>query len=317
MPEDYYHTLGVSRDASQADIQKAYRQLARKNHPDLNPDDKSAKAKFQAIQSAYEVLNDTKKRELYDRYGSSFESMGAGPQATSTGRSRGGRGFEDVDFSQFFQERYGDEPQGGFADIFRQFTRGSGRQGKSPNAGRRGRDLRHVITIPFRSAVVGGEVPLTVRDSRGRDKVINVKIPPGISDGKKIRLRGQGEPSATGGPAGDILITVRVEAHPCYQRRGNDLEIKVPVTLREAVDGAKVDIPSPKGTIALTIPPGTSSGKRLRIRGHGVPAANGQTGDLFAEIQIVLPEPLDEPTIELLRKISQQRVQDPRTKLQW
>jgi DnaJ-class molecular chaperone len=123
--------------------------------------------------------------------------------------------------------------------------------------------------------------------------------------------------SPSGGSPGDILITVRVDPHPCYQRRGDDLEVKVPVTLQEAADGAKVDVPTPKGTITLTVPPNTSSGKRLRIRGHGVSAANGKSGDLFAEIQIVLPDSLDEETKELFRKISQQPAQQPRAKLRW
>jgi DnaJ-class molecular chaperone len=314
MDEDYYKTLGVSRNASAADIQKAYRELARKYHPDLNPDDKTAKTKFQQVQTAFDVLNDSKKREMYDRYGSSFESMGAGgPQG---GPGGGPAGFEDVDFSQFFGDKFQQDPSGGFGDIFSQFRRGG--RGRRPRPQPpRGVDLRYPLEIPFQTAVSGGEVQVTVRRGTGKVETIAVKIPAGMGDGKKIRLRGQGEAQAAGGPRGDIIIEVKVTPHRYFRRRGNHLDVVVPLTLAEAALGAKIDLPTPQGTIALSVPKGTSSGAKLRVKGHGVAPLKGEPGDLFAEIQIVLPADLDEQSIELIHQFERHNEQTPRSDLSW
>ena len=314
MDEDHYKTLGISRNASAADIQKAYRELARKYHPDLNPDDKSAKTKFQQVQTAFDVLNDSKKREMYDRYGSAFESMGAGgPRGDPNG---GPAGFEDVDFSQFFGDKFQHDPSGGFGDIFSQFRRaGRGRRARPQPP--RGVDLRYPLEIPFQTAVTGGEVQVTVRRNTGKVETIAVKIPQGIGDGKKIRLRGQGESHPAGGPRGDIIIEVKVTPHRYFKRRGNHLDVVVPVTLAEAALGAKIDLPTPQGTIALTVPKGTSSGAKLRVKGHGVHPRNSEPGDLLAEIQIVLPDDLDERTIELIHEFERHNEQTPRSDLKW
>jgi len=317
MAEDYYKILGISRNASQADIQKAYRKLARECHPDMNPDDRAAKDKFQQIQQAYDVLNDQEKREKYDRYGSSFESMGGGGPGWQT--FQGGRqGFQDVDFSALFGQGGGAGGFGGFEDILQQFAGGgTGRRSRRRPARARGADLLHDLQIPFNTSVTGGEAQLSVRRAGGKVETLTVKIPAGITDGKKIRLRGQGEPSPARGSAGDLLITVRVGGHACFRRRGNDLEVSVPVTLAEAALGAKVDVPTPKGEISLTVPPGTSSGKRLRLKGMGVPNNGGGVGDLYAEIQIVLPDSLDEESAELVRQFNQRHPLNPRSDLKW
>ena len=333
MAEDYYKILGVPRNASQADFQKAYRELARKYHPDLNPDDKQAKKKFQQVQTAFDVLNDAKKRELYDRYGSSFETMGAGPQTGGGwgpgggfsgfggggGFQQGGFQAEDIDFSQFFGERFGAKPAGGggFTDFFQQFRQAGAGPKSARSRPRRGQDLVHEMEIPFNTAVVGGEVQITVQRQGGKTETISVKIPPGIEDGKKIRLRGQGEPSTFGGEPGDILLKLRVGTHPFFQRRGRNLHVRVPVTLAEAAIGAKVDVPTPKGTVSLQIPPGTSSGAKLRIKGHGVAAKNGPPGDLLAEIEIVLPKNLDDATRDMIRDIENRYPLHPRADLRW
>lgn len=321
MEEDYYQILGIKRNASDAEIQKAYRTLARKYHPDVNPDDKAAKKKFQNIQKAYDVLKDPQKREMYDRYGSSFESMGAGPTggAWRTRAAGGGTAFEDFDFSQVFGGHGGGA--GGFesfGDFFQQFAGGgASRQSRTSRRRARGADVRHELEVPFQTAVMGGQAQLTLRRPSGKVETITVKIPAGVGDGKAIRLRGQGEEGAAGGGSGDLLITVRVAPHPCFERRGDDLQVVVPVTLAEAALGAKVDVPTPKGVIALKVPPGTSSGKRLRIKGHGVPRRNGEAGDLLALVQIVLPETLDEESKEFIRRLEKRCPQDPRAGLRW
>lgn len=320
MADDYYSTLGVSRDASAADIQKAYRKLARKYHPDMNPDDKDAKKKFQEVQTAFDVLSDNKKREMYDRYGSSFESMGRGPQPGQGYSGGGGPAFDfgDVDLSQIFGGGAGAAGGGGggFADMLNQFRRGGGRKQAPP---RRGADVEAELEIPFNTAVTGGETQIRLERPDGHIETIAVKIPAGIEDGKKIRLRGQGESTGRGTP-GDLLITVHIAAHPYFQRRGKNLDVTVPVTLAEAALGAKVDVPTPKGTISLRVPPGTSSGAKLRIKGHGVVSKNGEAGDLYAEIQIVIPKNLDSKSQELIRQLDaewQQQPLDPRHDLRW
>ena len=328
MDEDYYAILGVSRSASAAEIQKAYRNLARKNHPDTNPDDASLKEKFQKVQRAYEILNDPKKRELYDRYGSSFDSMGpggpgGGPQYTWS--TSGPGGFEDLDLSQFFGEKYGAGTGGGFAEMFKQFRPGGGEPGgREPGGGpfsgassRRGQDIAAEVTIPFNTAVTGGQVELSLQRRSGKTETIRVKIPSGIEDGKRIRLRGQGEAAGKRGTPGDILLLVHVAPHPSYSRRGLHLDVKVPVTLAEAALGAKIDVPTPKGTVQLTVPPATSSGAKLRLKGLGIQRGNEPPGDLFAEILIVLPKPLDAESQRLVKELDARQRLNPRQELTW
>jgi DnaJ-class molecular chaperone len=321
MPEDYYSVLGVNRGATPEEIQKAYRDLARKYHPDLNPNDKTAKEKFQRVQRAFEVLNDKEKRSLYDQYGSAFEQMGAGAGAGPRGRRPGagettwtwtGTPGEDFDFTTFFGGG-----GGGFEDLFRQFRRGAATAERTARGRRaRGADVSHEIHIPFRTAIEGGQIELALERPNGKHETIAVKIPAGIEDGKKIRLRGQGEEGTRGGPAGDLLLTVRVDEHPFFQRRGNNLHARVPVTVGEAAAGAKIDIPSPRGTISVRVPPGSSSGTKLRVRGQGVQSKAGP-GDLIVELQVVLPKDLDEESRQVLQKIDQRYPLFPRAELRW
>jgi DnaJ-class molecular chaperone len=334
MDQDYYKVLGVARNASQADIQKAYRELARKYHPDMNPDDKTAKEKFQQVQTAFEVLNDTSKRELYDRYGSSFEQMAGGPAGGGPRGSGGpggasytwstggpGAGFEDFDFSTIFGDQAGAEsPAGGFEDLLKRFRGGGGGaragRGRRTRAADLGADIVQDISIPLQTAVQGGEIQLGVRDSAGKEQTISVKIPAGIEEGKRIRLKGRGQPGVDG--AGDLYLTIHIAEHPYFHRRGRDLHVRLPITLEEAALGAKIDLPTPDGTVTVRIPPGTSSGQKLRIRGQGVPSAEGR-GDLFAEVQIILPKDIAQEgdEAEWIRQFSQRHPLNPRGELRW
>jgi DnaJ-class molecular chaperone len=337
MAVDYYELLGVKRNASADDIQTDYRKLARKFHPDLNPDDASAKKKFQEVQAAFDVLNDPSKRELYDRYGSSFESMGAGggprtgagPWSTGQGGWSGGTwtggagpsGGEEFDLNDLFGGGGGGGGGASFGDIFGQFRRSAegGRRSRG-TAARQGANVEAEVAIPFNTAIMGGETEVGLRDDSGNTKRVAVKIPAGIEDGKKIRLRGQGEPSPGGGTPGDLLLTIHIAPHPYFTRKRNDLTVKVPITLAEAALGAKVDVPTPRGTISLRVPPGTSSGTKLRAKGRGVVPKTGDPGDLFAEIEIVIPKQIDEAAAALVKQLDEQfapQQSNIRAELKW
>lgn len=320
MPDDYYEILGLARGAEPAAIQKAYRSLAKKYHPDLHPDDASAKEKFKKIQQAYDVLNDAEKRQKYDQFGPAFEHMGAGPGPGGGGGNWSGElppEFSGFDFSQMF----GGGGGGGASmeDIFRQFGgggRAAGGGARRQRAQRRGNDLEHELEIPFKTAVLGGETHLRLRRPKGPIETLTVKIPAGIDDGQSIRLRGQGEPGPGDGPNGDLLIRVKVQPHAHFTRRGADLEVRLPITIAEAVFGAKLDVPTPHGEVTVAIPAGTSSGKKIRLRGQGVKGKSG-TGDLYVEIQIVVPKDLDAEATDLLKKLDARLQQTPRTDLRW
>ena len=299
MAEDYYKVLGVARAASEDEIQKAYRKLARKYHPDLhaNKSDKEkdrAKQKFQQIQHAYDVLNDTEKRKMYDQFGENYEQMAGGGNPFQGGGAPFGQ--MDVDFSQIFGGAGGQQGSpGGFEEILRQFGGGGGqgqpRGGPRQRGGSRpvsGQNVEQEITVTFHIAVLGGEHVLLLKKRDGSTDSITVKIPAGIETGKKIRLRGQGEPGANGGSAGDLLIKVNVANHPLYIRSGLNLKVELPISVMEAVDGAKIDVPTPHGTVTVTIPSGTSGGKVLRLKGMGVKTKRA-SGDILAEVQIHIP----------------------------
>lgn len=329
MAEDYYGILGVSREASQAELDKAYRKLVIKHHPDHNPDDKGAKDRFTRIQNAYDTLSDPEKRKMYDRFGSDYEKFahaggghpfqgrtggGAGPQFEFDFGGQGGEAFDLEDLLRGFGGMGGGSPFGGAAGGHAAGGRRAwgGTQGR--RAPSRGADVTAEIAIPFRLAALGGETSFQLQ--RGHEtETVTVRIPKGIDDGKKIRLRGQGEPSPTGGEPGSLILTVRVEPHPAFTRKGNDLTVRVPVTPAEAALGAKVDVPTPKGTITLTVPAGSNSGKRLRVRGHGIEDSTGAVGDLFAELVVTLPDGLSAEDKEALEAIARRHPENPRAGL--
>jgi len=317
--DDYYKTLGVSKSATEDEIQKAYRKLARKYHPALHADasdreKEKAKQNFQAVQQAYDVLSDKKKRQMYDRMGPGFEQMGSQPHGPQ-GNAFGGM---DIDLGSIFGGAAGGASGAGFEQIFRQMGGGGGRpqQRTRPQAPPKPEPVEQEITVPFATSVLGGDHQVSFQRTTGKVETISVKVPAGIESGKKIRLRGQGAESYSG-ERGDMMIVVKVAAHPNYRRKGLNLLLTVPITLAEAALGAKVDVPTPHGTVTLTVPAGTSSGKSLRLKGMGI-RTKDKNGDLIAELQLQLPEELTEDDEKLIRQLElAYQDKDPRSEIRW
>ncbi len=347
---DYYEVLGVPRDADQETIKRAYRRLARKYHPDLNPNDPEAERKFKELGEAYEVLSDKEKRALYDRFGHEGVRMGAAAGASAGAGAGSGAGggpwgrytytwstegspFEDIAF-----EAFGGSAGDGASFIEELFSRLSGMRGRSrTTAGRsrrtgfgtrtgfaraRGADATAEVTIPFEQAVRGGRVALTVqRPGAGgapRTERIEVSVPPGVRDGQRLRLRGRGGPAPPGGEPGDLYLTVRVRPHPYFRREGKDVYIDLPITVSEAALGATVEVPTVHGRrVAVRIPPGTRSGRRLRLRGQGIRVPGDSVpGDQYCVVQIVPPSgrsPKEKELLEALRACEA----NPRTGAPW
>ncbi|MEO6943993.1 MAG: DnaJ C-terminal domain-containing protein [Lacisediminihabitans sp.] len=288
--KDFYKVLGVSKDISQAELKKAYRKLARKYHPDSNPGNAAAEAKFKEISEAHAVLSNVEQRKEYDQ----MRAMGAGaPRFTAGGGGQTG-GFEDVFGGMFGQgNQRTTRSAGGFDDIFGNLF-GGGNFGQ-PTGGFRGqggpskgRDQTATTSLDFVSAIKGETVKLQAAGS----KPISVKIPAGVNDGQKIRLKGKGEQSIDGGPAGDLTLTVSVRKHPVFERDGLNLRVDVPVTFAEATLGATIEVPTLGGEpVKLRVAPGTPSGRVLRVKGRGVTTSKA-TGDLLAMVQIAVPSHL-------------------------
>jgi curved DNA-binding protein len=314
MAKDYYEALGVSRTASENEIKSAYRKLARQYHPDRNPGDKSAAERFKEVQQAYDVLGDKKKREQYDQFGPGFEHMGAGPGGPGGPGGfhwTGGPGqYQNVDpemFQSIFEQMMGGA--GGFPGGFtassqgRKGARGKGRRPFSEPP----HDVEQELEVDFMTAAKGGTIDVIRQADRNR---LSVDIPAGIGDGKKLRLRGQGK------AGGDLYVTIRIRPHKYFRREGHNIILEVPLTVSEAGMGMKVDVPTLSGTVTLTIPPGTSSHQRLRIRGMGLPAGAGK-GDQYCEIKIVMPKTVDDRSKELLQEFAKHNQLNPRAQLGW
>jgi len=315
--KDFYKTLGVSKDVSDADLKKTYRKLARKYHPDSNQGDEKAEAKFKEISEAYSVLSDAEQRKEYDE----IRAMGSGARFTASGAGAGG--FEDV-FSRFGQQGRGQQQSADFEDIFAMFNQGqggsfgSGRFGQTSGGFRgfggpqKGADVTARTTLDFATAVQGETISLQGDDG----KPFKVKIPAGVADGQKIRLRGRGRPSPDGGENGDVVVQIAVRPHPVFTREGLNLRVVVPVTFTEAALGATIEVPTLSGdTVKLRVAPGTPSGRVLRVKGRGVTTSKG-TGDLLAELQIAVPAHLDDAAREALEKFqSLEPAENPRADL--
>lgn len=284
--KDFYATLGVQKDVSDAELKKVYRKLARQYHPDSNPGDAAAEARFKSISEAYAVLSDPQQRAEYDQ----LRAMGSGARF-SAGGSPGG--FEDVFGGMFGGPSRGRASQGGFEDIFGGLFGGGGGFPGGASTGfrggpQKGRDQTAEVSLEFMTAVSGDTVTL----ERQGGRPLTVKVPAGVADGQKIRLKGKGEASMTGGEPGDLVLTVRVRPHPVFERDGLNLRVDVPVTFVEAALGATIEVPTLGGEpVRLKVAPGTPSGRVLRVKGRGVTSAKG-TGDLLATVQVAVPSHL-------------------------
>lgn len=371
--KDYYETLGVRREASADEIRKAYRRLARKYHPDLNPGDKAAEERFKAVQEAYDVLSDAKKRKMYDTYG--FYSESGFPGAGQPGAGPQGFGFGGFDFSDSFggaQAGFGSS----FGDLFSQFF--GGRKEARRRTPEKGADLEYSLQIDFWQAIRGTQVRLnisrldTCRNCRGTgeaggaatlctqcngsgnvtqmvgamrfsltcprcggsgrvaracpacggdgraavNETVEARIPPGASTGSRLRVAGKGNAGTMGAPSGDLYITVKVDDHPLFRREGDDIYVRVPVTVWEAGLGARIEVPTVDGRALLKIPQGTQNGQKFRLREKGVfNARKSARGDQIVEIDVQTPDIRDERVRELLRELSRHDALDPRAEL--
>jgi len=371
--QDYYELLGVPRKATPKDIRTAFRKLARKYHPDLNPGDKASEEKFKQLQEAYDVLSDTKKRQMYDQYGFYSDNVPTGdygPRSDSGGENvnfdfggfdfggqqGGGSSFRDL-FGQFFGGRHGGvaaepehEPGGDleyqieidFWDAVRgsvkklQITRmdtcetchGTGAVGSPqtcPTCNGTGSIQQTAgkmrFNVPCNRCGGTGKLHTPCRVCGGEGRVrknesIDVRIPPGVANGGRVRVPGKGNAGTMGAPAGDLYLRVVVRPHEFFERRGNDLYTKVPVTVAEASLGAKIEVPTIDGRSLVRIPPGTSSGRTLRLKEKGVPhGKSGARGDQYVEIQIIVPEPTDERVRTLMKELEELAPDDPRKNL--
>ncbi|MBY5467986.1 DnaJ C-terminal domain-containing protein [Rhizobium leguminosarum] len=303
MSQDPYELLGVKRDATQKDIQSAFRKLAKKLHPDLNPGDKKAEERFKEISTAYEILSDEEKRGRFDR-----------GEIDITGAERAQRNY----YRDYASKSGPGDPyhnSAGFADfgdaddIFANFF--SRRAGGGQNHGR-GRDRQFSMEVDFLEAANGTRTEVKLPNGPALD----VQIPPGTRDGQTLRLRGKGEPGIGGGPAGDALIEIRVRPHRFFTRDGDDIRLELPISLSEAVLGGKVRVPTPSGAVNLTLPPHSNSGKVLRLKGKGVAKRGGEHGDVYISLKIVLPDAPDERLTAFMKEWAAANSYDPRKNME-
>jgi molecular chaperone DnaJ len=372
--QDYYEVLGVSKKTPLKEIRQAYRKLARKYHPDLNPGDKSSEEKFKQVQEAYDVLSDTKKRQMYDQYGF-YSDAGPGPAAGGPGQNPAG----EVDFSGF---DFGGAGGTSFRDLFSQFFRGGGAGAGMEYAGpgeEPGTDLEYRMEIGFWDAVRGAvkKISITRLDSCAtchgtgaigntqqvcpdcggtghqtrttgnmrfnvtcqrcggtgrlrtvcktcngegrvrRTETLDIRIPAGMQTGSRVRVAGKGNAGTHGAPPGDLYIILDVQPHPFFERRGDDIYTRVPITVSEGALGAKIEVPTIDGRTMLRIPPGSSSGRVLRLREKGAPVARTpkRRGDQYVELQIAVPDAVDERVRNLLKELAELAPEDPRNDL--
>jgi DnaJ-class molecular chaperone len=306
MAEDPYSVLGVAKTASAGDITKAYRKLAKKLHPDLNPGDKSAEERFKRITAAYDIVGDEEKRGRYDR--GEIDASGQ-----ETPQRRYYREYAGGEEGARYRSTAGYEDIGAFSDLFGDlFSERGGMRGST--GGRRfsmrGQDAQYRLDVGFLDAVNGTKTRITLPDGG----TLDVTIPPGVTDGQVLRLKGKGAPGFGEGEPGDALIEIGVRPHPVFKREGDDIVVEVPITFDEAVLGGKVEVPTISGLVSVTVPPGSNTGQTLRLKGRGV-KSRGAAGDQLVRLSVVLPERIDEDLKSFAEKWRQGHSYDPRRKL--
>jgi DnaJ-class molecular chaperone len=315
--KDYYQTLGVAKTAPAKEIKQAFRKLARKHHPDVNPGDKTSEAKFKEINEAYEVLGDPEKRRKYDELGANWRLYeqaqqqgqawpgspygGGGPDFGGGGGAwtinMGGPGGYRTMTEEEMHELFGNEDP--FSDFFRTFFGGAGgREGARPRQGRaprshKGRDIEHDVELTLEEAYHGATRRISIKQG-GHARSVDVRIPPGVKDGSRVRAAGEGEAGSNGAMSGDLYLRVKLKPHPVFERRGNDLHAKVAVPVTTAVLGGEAQVPTISGAVRLKIPETTQTGQVFRLKGHGMPAVGkpDDRGDLYATIEVQLPRSL-------------------------
>lgn len=306
MSKDPYEVLGVSNSASQDEIHKAYRKLAKKLHPDLNPGNAKSADAFKDVASAHDLLGDPEKRARFDR--GEIDAAGA-----ERPQQRYYREYADAGGARRYHSTAGYEDFGDASDLFADLfgrSRG-GARGGARSAKMRGQDVQYRLEADFLEAVRGAKRRITLPDGSALD----LTIPEGTADGHVLRLKGKGGPGIGGGPAGDALIELAVKPHPLFSRQGDDIVIDLPITLDEAVLGGKIEVPTVSGRVALTIPKGSSSGQTLRLRGKGVKTRAGKHGDQLVRLKVVMPPQIDSELQEFMEKWREDNRYDPRADL--
>jgi DnaJ-class molecular chaperone len=306
MAEDPYSVLGVAKTASAGDITKAYRKLAKKLHPDLNPGDKSAEERFKRITAAYDIIGDEEKRGRYDR--GEIDASGQ-----ETPQRRYYREYAGGEEGARYRSTAGYEDIGAFSDLFGDlFAERGGMRGGA--GGRRfsmrGQDAQYRLDVGFLDAVNGTKTRITLPDGG----TLDVTIPPGVTDGQVLRLKGKGGPGLGEGEPGDALIEIGIRPHPVFKREGDDIVVEVPITFDEAVLGGKVEVPTISGRVSVTVPPGSNTGQTLRLKGRGM-KSRAATGDQLVKLAVVLPERIDEDLKSFAETWRQDHRYDPRRKL--
>ncbi|MDX1689737.1 MAG: DnaJ C-terminal domain-containing protein [Acidimicrobiia bacterium] len=303
LEKDYYEVLGVDKDASAAEIKRAYRKLAQENHPDRTSGDADAEARFKEVSEAYSVLKDPEQRKQYD------ETRDAFSRGAYAGGPHGAPGGAQYVRMEDLGDIFGDGGLfGGLGDLF-----GGGGGGRRRQPARRGGDLETEMRLSFHEAVSGVTRTLAIDGPEGRRQV-TVKIPAGVGDGAKIRVRGKGKPGVGGGRPGDLYVRVHTGTHPIFERSGTDLKVRVPISFTEAALGADVTAPTLDGKVTIKIPPGTPSGKVFRVSGRGVETDSG-TGDLLVTVEVSVPGELSPRARELLEELRDLETDDPREHL--
>ena len=292
MAEDPYSTLGLQRTATEDDIRRAFRRLAKELHPDVNPDNPEAMERFKRVSTAYELLGDPARRQAYDR-----GEIDASGEPRRTRQHAGGRGPAG-----------GAGPEFGFGDIFSDLFGQRAPRGPGAGFSLRGQDMRYTLDVDFMEAALGARKRVTMPEGGQLD----LNVPEGVTDGQVLRLKGKGGPGIRGGEPGDALVEVRVRPHQHFKRQGDDILLDVPITIDEAVLGGKIEVPTTGGRVSLTLPKGTSSGRAFRLKGKGARnSSNGAYGDQIVTVRIVLPDTIDDSLAYFLTEWRKKNAYEP------